>query len=108
MSQVNYCQINRFQSLRDDLFDAIRKALEEDGHCKSYEGQFGVRHMFPNYFEQQDGDAGWWEITLNCYLIGPHRHYLWMGQTFDECLRKVETDVRAWIAGDDSSRHFED
>lgn len=96
----------RFQSLRSELFAAIEHALEQDGHCKSYEGHFRVEASLPNYFEEKDGTPGLWSLILNCYLIGPHRHYEWVGNSFEECLRKAEIDIRAWIAGDDSSRHF--
>jgi len=88
-------ELARFLALRVELFDAIRVSLEEDGHCKSYEGLFNI--CFPNYFDHRSGDAESWGITLDCYLIGPNRHYTWSGATFADVLERCETDVRAWI-----------
>lgn len=96
----------RFESLRKELFAAIGESLEEDGHCKSYEGHFRIEASLPNYFEEKDKYPALWSLVLNCYVVGPHRHYVWEGNSFDECLRKAEIDIRAWIAGDDESRHF--
>ena len=90
----------RFEQLRADLFDAIAKALDEDGHCKSYEGSF--RLQFPNYFESLPSpsemtDSEPWGILLDCYVIGPSRHYEWWGATFADVLQKADTDIRAWM-----------
>lgn len=108
--QIEHGEWQRLMSLRAELFAALTVALAEDPHCKSYEGHFRVMHSLPNYFETrgdplQPGDWAW-RIHLDCYVIGPHRHYVWAGVTFDEALAKAETDVRAWIAGNDESRHF--
>ena len=40
---------NRFMQLREELFMALEKALNEDGHCKSYEGYFEITYCLPNY-----------------------------------------------------------
>lgn len=81
--------INRFLSLRSDLFKAIKYALEQDGHCKRYEGQMGMH--WPNYFDDD------YAVNLDCYVVGPSRHYLWKGKSFTEALDKAETDIRQWI-----------
>jgi len=86
--------ILRFLELRADLFTAIASQLREDGHCKSYEGAFTIR--LPNYFDQADDEEPW-QITLDCYVIGPNRHYHWNGSTFKDALDACEMDVRAWI-----------
>lgn len=98
----------RLMTLRAELFAALTLALEEDPHSKSYEGHFRVLHSLPNYYEDRRGDHGdWpWRIYLDCYVIGPNRHYIWAGQTFAEALTHAEIDVRAWIAGNDDSCHF--
>lgn len=97
-------EIERFMRLRSDLFDALKVAFEEDGHGKTYEGAFGIR--LPNYFEESGieqihAEEKPWQITLDCYKIGPNRHYHWDGATFLEALDACEKDVRRWIAGDD-------
>ena len=83
----------RLMTLRAELFAAIKKQLARDGHCKSYEGAFAIR--LPNYFEQ---DEAAWQITLDCYVIGPSRHYEWNGQTLAEAITRAEAGVRSWIA----------
>ena len=98
--------LTKLLRLRTDLFAWIEKELEEDGHCKTYEGTFEV--VFPNYFEERDGYVSPWVVVLRCYLIGPHRHYRWSGKTFGEALSKADRDIRAWMAGDETVRSFDD
>lgn len=89
--------IYRLMGLRLKLFDAIGRALAEDGHCKSYEGTFSIR--CPNYFEhigKEVGDA-FWAVGLDCYVVGPSRHYEWTGRTLTEAVSKAESDVMGWI-----------
>lgn len=99
---MTHSDIDQFMALRADLFAAITKSLAEDGHCKSYEGAFRIQ--FPNYFESRQFEPRVehlqkpWGILLDCYLIGPSRHYEWWGDTFAEALHAAEADVRAWIA----------
>lgn len=91
---------DKFETLRRDLFAYLAKCLAEDGHCKSYEGAFSIQHHLPNYFEEthNGGDAqSLWRIHLDCYLIGPTRHYDWDGDTFDNALEKCERDLREWM-----------
>ena len=87
-----------FYKVRQETFDAIKECLEEDGHCKSYEGRFEVD--WPNYFDTQDDSVEGWNIHLACYLLGPHRGYDWSGKTFAEAVEKMTGDVRAFIKGD--------
>lgn len=96
---MDVLDFGRFEDLRRDLFLAIKRALARDGHCKSYEGQFSV--VFPNYFESLDTEIRQaWTIRLDCYVIGPNRHYTWYGRSFAEALDAAESDVRRWIAQD--------
>lgn len=87
---ITQSELSRFMEVRARLFQAIKEALAEDGHCKSYEGALWIK--FPCYFE---GDL--WRIKLDCYVIGPSRHYEWEGQSFEESLTKAETDILWWI-----------
>jgi hypothetical protein len=49
----------------------------------------------PNYFEQDELEP--WQVTLDCYKIGPNRHYYWNGATLADAITKAETAVREWI-----------
>ena len=81
--------INRLEVLRKDLFDAIDYAIKHDGHHKSYEGKLAM--IWPHRFEDE------YTITLDCYVIGPSRHYYWSGKTFAEAFELAERDIREWI-----------
>lgn len=88
-------QMARLADLRADLFVELGELLALDDHCKHYEGAFSVH--FPNYFEARAGEGNGWQITLDCYLVGPSRHYEWSGDTFGDALERCERDVRKWI-----------
>ena len=98
---ISVTEYGQFEHLRADLFDAIGRSLDRDGHCKSYEGSFRIQ--FPNYFESRQFEPRPthlqrpWGIFLDCYVIGPGRHNEWWGETFAEVLHAAETDIRAWI-----------
>lgn len=95
MSPTEYAQ---FEKLRADLFDVIAVVLSQGGGGKSYEGTFRIQ--FPGYAnarEQAEFGPSPWAIFLDCYLIGPSRHYEWWGDTFADVLLKAETDIRAWM-----------
>jgi len=113
--QIDPAEWQRFLVLRQELFAAIKREFNEGAGGKVYEGHFRVTHSLPNYAVSQAtpdnehlafGHDWAWRIHLDCYVIGPHRHYQWAGDTFNEALKKAEIDVRAWIAGNDDSRHF--
>lgn len=87
--------IQRLKGLRHKLFEAIRKALEIDGHCKSYEGEFRI--SLPNYFEERDGETNRYVLSLDCYVVGPSRHYTWSGSSLSEAISKAEGNINGWI-----------
>lgn len=88
-------ELERFYALRQYVFDNIKQALEEDSHCKSYEGSMQL--SFPNYFEKDDENSFMrCGVFLNCYVFGPMRHYEWYGRTFTEALDKAEQDINSW------------
>ncbi len=95
---MNQELLERFCELRKKLFDGIKLALEVDGYCKSYEGTFSI--IFPNYFQERL-ESQWiddsWCIGLDCYVLGPGRHYTWCGETFEEALEKAEKDILEWV-----------
>lgn len=86
----------RFLRLRTDLFNEISAALEVDGHCKDYEGLLMVSYELPGYFYREDRHPVW-GISLDCYVIGPSRHYSWRGPTFADALVLASRDIRRWI-----------
>jgi hypothetical protein len=79
----------RIEKLRTELFAAIDHSIEMDGHHKSYEGRIGV--LWPHRFNDS------YTITLDCYVIGPNRHYAWCGDDLSCVLDEAETDIRSWI-----------
>ena len=88
----------RLGFLRSQIFSRIPKALERSGgHCKSYEGRIDV--SFPNFFASQEGGehTNRWSVELHLYLIGPHRHYDYAGETLLECVEKMEAEVMPWL-----------
>lgn len=96
----------RLYQIRHSVFLCIGKLLEEDGHCKSYEGCFEI--SFPNYFDEAGRRLGKddlppnthrddWGVTLHCYLIGPGRHHTWTGATLREALDRADADISRWV-----------
>ena len=88
--------LTEFLRLREKIFECLRHCLEEDDHCKSYEGALSVEYILPNYFEKKVKTPSW-NIHLDCYLIGPERHYDWQGKTFEDVLAKATKDIECWI-----------
>lgn len=86
---VNTDFMERFLKLREDLFAAIKKEIEECGYHKSYEGRLTI--AWPHMFEDE------YTISLDCYVIGPRRHPYWCGSSLEEALDKAENDIRSWI-----------
>ena len=95
---ITQTSLDRFYKLREKLFDEIKKILEEDGYCKSYEGAMAIG--FPNYLQGRDESEDKFSITLDCYVVGPSRHYQWFGKTFEESLSKAENEILSWIIKD--------
>jgi len=87
--------MERFETLREKLFQCIEDTLKVDNYHKPLEGEFRIEYCFPNYFEREDDAI--WNIHLYCYIIGPGRTHDWPGGTFGEALRKAEKDIYAWI-----------
>ena len=93
--------VDRFRKLRKEVMAAIRRQLEDDAGCKSYEGTFEWLTGYPCYFADETGTAqpDFYKLTLHCYVLGPSRHYEWMGATPDEVLDQAERDIHQWIRG---------
>lgn len=83
---------DRFHALRSRLFGMIKQALAEDPCCKNYEGCLEVLGEYPTYFDDNlaEQPPDFYRIRLHCYVIGPSRHYDFVGKTFTECLDKFE------------------
>jgi hypothetical protein len=88
---MNEQDMSRFLTLRTKVFEAIKYSLEEDSHCKHYEGAMAIH--FPNYFEHDRK----WSVSLDCYLIGPSRHYCWEGKTLSDAIENAEKDIFEWL-----------
>lgn len=91
----------RFLALRRKIMAGIKKALEIDCSCKSYEGFMELVIEFPDYFEldnSEDDAPNRYVVRLHCYVLGPARHYEWRGRTLDEALDAAEKEISMWIA----------
>ncbi len=78
---------------RRRLFRCIARELAIDDHCKPYEGAVAIR--LPNYFDDRDGSQRI-TITLDCYVIGPLRHYSWSGDSFVSVAVEAVRDINSW------------
>lgn len=87
-----------FLSLRRYLFDFWNKHGMDECH-KSYEWTFELLLSFPNYFDNgaDNDEPDYFEITLHCYVLGPHRHYHWRGNNFKEVVKEARHDIERWI-----------
>lgn len=85
-----------FAVYRAALFTAIRKACQDgDGHCKSYEGALTL--TMPNVFDYEDGTGDGWALHLDCYVLGPTRHYEWTAPTLRELTSLAQADLIRWV-----------
>ncbi len=84
-------EIYDFLCLRNKIFELIDRSIAIDGHHKSYEGRMSI--VFPNRFEDTEGVM---KIKLDCYVLGPTRHYYWAGKTLQEATNKARKDVDQW------------
>jgi hypothetical protein len=73
----------------------IDRALEMDSYCKGYEGAIRLRIDLPGYFGSGDP---LYTLELDCYVLGPGRHYEWHGVDAALVFRCATADVRKWIA----------
>ena len=96
---MNKQEQKRFAALRKMVMDAIKRELEIDPHCKSYEGAFEWCFHYPDYFEDPDATSGPDDclLILHCYIFGPARHYKWTGNTPTKCMDKAEKEIKSWI-----------
>ena len=62
-------------------------------------GFFSINIEYPNYYEDENAEKPpvYIYILLDCYVIGPHRHYSWGGKTLDEALDECERDINEWL-----------
>jgi len=87
-----------FKRLRQYVFAAVKRELAIDSGCKSYEGHMAIQ--FPHYFmentfvPEQKSDN--WCVQLDCYVLGPSRHYHWCGRTLGEAVTKARSEIEGW------------
>ena len=92
-------ELNEFRRLRQYVFAQIEHELMLDDHHKSYEGHMAI--LFPHYFmenyylPEQQGEN--WGVHLDCYVLGPHRHYDWYGRALGEAVQKARKDIDSWM-----------
>lgn len=86
--------VTAFFALRQRVFSAVRNMRRKGEYGKVYEGAMRIQIDFG---DADDERFQRFIIHLDCYLIGPARHYDWEGQTFREALKKAEKDIDKWI-----------
>jgi len=92
----------RFDELRKKILSFIDKKYKAGEGIKMYEGRMNVSFEFPIYTDDPQGTANpEVNIHLDCYVIGPARHYDWSGETFEIALNKAEKDIKEWIRDDE-------
>lgn len=89
----------RLTELRKKINYAIGLHLAQDAHCKSYEGAMQITYSFPNYFEDPTGKKPHFMVTLalDCYVLGPNRHYTWTSSTLNKVLDVAELTINEWL-----------
>ena len=99
-----------FSLLRVKVGNYIEKYLEDDQGHKSYEGTWELMVTYPSYFESDDFTAppDLYCVKLHCYVLGPRRHYEWVGGSWIESLKKAKSDIENWIMDEHLSRCSEE
>lgn len=93
---------NEFPVLRKKLAAYLQDCFENEAYGKWYEGTWTVASIFPDVYQDPKGELPpeSYVIKLDCYLVGPHRHYEWEGKTLDDAFDRCKKQVEIWI-GDD-------
>ncbi len=90
--------MNRFTEFQKLVRRGVEEALAQDGHCKHYEGRITLTVEVPPYAEAYTGAHTHWTMRLDCYVLGPARHYTWHAVNEDDLFRIATRDVEGWIA----------
>ena len=92
----------RFLALRDKILGFIDRKYKSGEWIKMFEGRMKITFEFPIYTDDPQGTAiPEVNIHLDCYVIGPARHYDWVGKTFEIALDKAGKDIDSWILEDE-------
>ncbi len=83
------------ETFRALVHRGIEQALQLDGVHKHYEGHITLQVDVPGYFAEHR--TALWTLQLDCYVLGPGRHYYWHGTSEAEVLRVATRDVQGWI-----------
>lgn len=94
-----FTEYEKFLELRRWFMKKLEANMDEVH--KSYEGTFELLFSYPNYFdelnaEKEIDDPDYVKIILHCYVLGPHRHYEWSGETIKEAVDKAKADIESW------------
>lgn len=84
------------ERLRRLVLSGIRRALQLDGHHKSYEGHLEVKVVLPNIFDHDQRPT--FVVELSCYVLGPSRGYEWTSRvSLEDAIAQATADVGSWI-----------
>lgn len=83
------------EEMKETVYAGIAKSLAEDGHCKGYEGDIRFSVTVPGYFDRLAPTL--YRLELDCYVLGPSRHYKWFGADPDDVFARALADLREWV-----------
>lgn len=93
MNQLTPEDLDRFEALRERVYEGVAKAIEGDVLCDMDDGALRLR--FPSYFGRSGGNCA---IELACSVCGPRKHQTWRAKTWKGAIDKAFADVETWIA----------
>ena len=80
---------------RNLVYTGIATALLLDAHAKGYEGDVRLVVTMPGYFQRLTPVL--YTLQLDCYVLGPARHYKWSGTDPEEVFARATADVEGWV-----------
>jgi len=87
-----------FAALRKQVNYAIEYQRKHGEPGKIYDGAWELFFMYPPQDEDPDAIAHPEQciIRLHSYLVGPSRHYSWIGKSCEEALARCKKVVDKW------------
>lgn len=86
----------RLAAFRTLVEREVLAELARDGGGKHYEGRVTYRVVLPPVCEGPNA-AESHLLELDCYILGPGRHYYWHAATEAEVFDQAEADFREWV-----------
>lgn len=87
--------------LRALLIRGLEADLADGGSPKRYDGRLRAEAFLPSWAEPVIDPPPSASVYLDCYAIGPSRHYRWTAPTIEEAIAMAYEDVETWVAAID-------